>query len=123
MTVEPRIYAVGDSRVVVYDLEGTQLRHWQTERPGFSIAVAPEGSKRGTAPEGDRNVWVGQAEQIEIFDHEGGRLDVWHDPERLGLVTAIGFTSDGVLAADAVARCIRHYDRQGAFRNNIGDLH
>ncbi len=132
VTVEPEIYAVGDSRVAVYDLEGTPLRHWQTERPGFSIAVAPEGGrrntapeggKRNTAPEGDRNVWVGQAEQIEIFDLDGGRLDVWRDPERLGLVTAIGFTADGVLAADAVARCIRHYDRQGGFRNNIGDLH
>ncbi len=112
---EPEIYAVGDSRVAVFDLDGTPLRHWPTERPGFSIAFRP--------PPEDRSIWVGQAEQIEIFDPEGGRLDVWRDPGRLQLVTAIGFTHDGVLAADAVARCIRHYDRRGNFRNNIGDQH
>ena len=28
-----------------------------------------------------------------------------------------------MLAADAVARCIRHYHRQGRLRNNIGDRH
>ncbi len=118
----PEIYAVGDSRVAVFDPDGTPLRHWATRRPGFSIAIRLP-SASGNEGLGSSSVWVGQAEQIEIFDPEGGRLDVWRDPERLQLVTAVGFTSDGVLAADAVARCIRHYDRQGNFRNNIGDQH
>ncbi len=124
---EGNIFAVGDSRVAVFDPQGMPLRHWQTERPGFSIAIRPSsppgGEGRDTAPAEGRSIWVGQAEQIEIFDQDGGRLDVWRDAKRLQLVTAIGFSRDGVLAADAVARCIRHYDRQGQFRNNIGDQH
>ncbi len=116
------VYAAGDSRVTVFDLEGATQRYWWTEMPGYSIAVG--GSDPVTPQEsGPATVWVGQAGQIEVFDLEGGRLDVWRDAERLGLVTAIGFTRDGVLAADAAARCIRHYDRGGNFRNNIGDRH
>lgn len=111
LAVASEVYAAGDSRVMVFDPEGGQLRRWATEHPGFAIAISEE------------KVWVGEAEQIEIFDADGGRLDVWRDAERLGLVTAIGFTTDGVLAADAVARCIRHYDLDGSFRNNIGDRH
>ncbi len=106
------IFAAGDSQVAVFDPEGRSLSRWDTEHPGYSIAVHPEGS-----------VWVGQGGQIEIFDSAGARLDVWRDPERFGLVTAIGFTAGGVLAADAVARCIRHVGRDGSFRNNIGDQH
>ena len=109
--IASEVYAAGDSRVAVFDPQGTPLRHWDTEHPGYSIALR-----------GD-DVWVGQAGQIEIFDSGGTRLDLWRDAERLGLVTAVGFTAGGVLAADAVARCIRHYDRQGNFRNNIGDRH
>ena len=112
------VYAAGDSRVVVFDPQGAALGHWATELPGYSIAVAPKEGDAGAA-----SVWVGAAGQIEIFDLDGGRIDVWRDAERLGLVTAIGFTSGGVLAADAVARCIRHYDRKGQLRNNIGDQH
>ncbi len=107
------VYAVGDSRVAVFDFEGTLLRSWNTGRDGYSVAVAGDG----------KAVWVGQAGQIEIFDDAGRLEDTWRDGDRLGLVTAIGFTSDGVLAADAVARCIRHYDRRGTWRNNIGDRH
>jgi sugar lactone lactonase YvrE len=106
------VYAVGDSRVAVFDPDGTLLRRWDTTHPGYSVAVDPQGK-----------VWAGQAGQIEIFDAAGVLVDTWHDDQRLGLVTALGFTAGGVLAADAVARCIRHYDRAGNFRNNIGDRH
>ncbi len=106
------VVAVGDSSVRVFAGSGRSVDGWPTGRDGYAVAVAADGG-----------VWVGQAGQIEVFDAAGGRLDAWRDPERLGLVTAIGFSGDGVLAADAVARCIRHYDRRGNFRNNIGDRH
>ena len=44
-------------------------------------------------------------------------------PDRLGLVTAIAVIEDGVLLADANARWIRRYDREGKFLNNIGEQH
>jgi sugar lactone lactonase YvrE len=109
---DDRIFAVGDAAVRVFDAEGTLLRQWPTRSPGWSIAV-----------DDDDRVWVGQQGQVEIFDGKGDLLDTWRDSERLGLVTAIAVSSDEVLLADAKARCIRRFDHEGKFRNNIGDQH
>jgi len=109
---EDRIYAVGDSVVRVFDAKGALLRQWPTRSPGWSIAVHD-----------DDRVWVGQQGQVEIFDGTGVLVDTWRDSERLGLVTAIAVSSDEVLFADAKARCIRRFDHEGKFRNNIGDQH
>jgi sugar lactone lactonase YvrE len=108
-----RIHAAGDSAVKIFDGEGRLLRQWTTGRPGFSVAVG-----------GDGRVWVGEYEQVEIFDAAGKLLDTWRDPERLGLVTAVGLAAGGdVFLADAHARWIRRYDERGEFLNNIGDQH
>jgi len=109
---EDRLFAVGDSAVKVFNKEGELLRQWKTGLPGFSVAVHADG-----------RVWVGQWQQVEIYDARGQLLDTWRDADRLGLVTAIGFGGDDVFLADAGARWIRRYDDQGALRNNIGDKH
>jgi sugar lactone lactonase YvrE len=106
------VYAVGDSSVKVFKAAGELVRRWTTARPGFSVAVQDDG-----------RVWVGQSRQVEIFDSQGQLLDTWQDPDRLGLVTAIGFGTDDVFLADANARWIRRYDGHGKFLNNIGDRH
>jgi sugar lactone lactonase YvrE len=107
-----RIHAVGDSSVKVFDADGTLLRQWETELPGFSIAVAADGG-----------VWVGQWQQVAIYDGQGRLTDTWHDPEGLGLITAIAFGADDVFLADATSRWIHRYDLQGRLRNHIGDRH
>lgn len=107
-----RIYVVGDSKVKVFDAQGELLQGWKTGDEGHCIAVDVDG-----------NVWVGQWQRVEIFDAEGRLVDTWTDPDRLGLVTAIAVNKDGVLLADASARWIRRYDREGNFLNNIGEQH
>jgi sugar lactone lactonase YvrE len=109
---EDRVYVVGDSSVKVFDAEGELLRSWKTGLPGYCVAVDDDGK-----------VWVGQWEQVEVFDAQGQRVDTLTDPDRLGLVTAIVVGKDHVLCADASARWIRRYDRQGNFLNNIGEQH
>jgi len=109
---DDRIYAVGDSSVKIFNIEGKLLRQWKTALPGFCVAVG-----------GDGNVWVGEYRQVEIFDPQGALLDTWSDPDRLGLLTAIALRDDDVFVADASARWIRRFDRQGRFLNNIGDKH
>ena len=107
-----RIYAVGDSSVKVFDADARLLRQWKTELPGFSVAVAPDG-----------RVWVGQWQQVAIYDGQGKLADTWRDPEGLGLITAIAFGADDVFLADATARWIHRYDLQGRLLNHIGDRH
>jgi sugar lactone lactonase YvrE len=104
-----RLYTAGDSKLVVFSLEGKLLRTWPTERPGHSVAVNAAG-----------NVYVGQPGQLQIFDADGRLLDTWRDAERMGLVTAIGFADDSVILADANDRCLRRYDQSGTFVRNIG---
>jgi len=103
-----RLYAAGDAVVKVYAPDGSPVRGWRTAKPAHSVAVS-----------GDGSVYVGEPGQVEIFDTAGKLLDTWVDPQRLGLVTAIGFFEDNVLLADAKARCIRRYGANGEFRNNI----
>jgi sugar lactone lactonase YvrE len=107
-----RIYAVGDSEVKVFDKEGELQGRWKTALPGYSVAVDRDG-----------RVWVGQWQQVEIFDAEGAPVDTWKGPDRLGLVTAIDFGAADVFLADATARWIHRYDRDGKFLNDIGDKH
>jgi len=107
-----RVYVVGDTALKIFSAEGELLRKWSLGLPGFSVAVAEDG-----------RVWVGQWQQVEIYDPGGERVDTRRDPDRLGLVTAIGFIDGDAFFADAGARCIRRYDRAGKFLNNIGDQH
>lgn len=107
-----RLYVAAGAAIAVFSPEGDPLREWSTSQPGFSVSI----------DERDR-VWVGQMRQVEVFDSAGALLDTWRDPERLGLVTAIGFASGDVFLADATARWIRRYDHEGRHLNDIGDRH
>ena len=104
-----RLHAVGDSKLVVFSLEGKLRKTWPTERPAYSVAVNAAG-----------NVYVGQPGQLQIFDADGKLLDTWRDAERMGLITAIGFAGDSVILADARDRCLRRYEKSGTFLRNIG---
>lgn len=104
-----RLYAAGDAEVKVFDAAGHVERRWPTSTPGWAIAVDRDG-----------RVYVGEEGQIEIFAANGRLAATWRHSKRLGRVTAIDFVDDHVLAGDAVGRAIRHFDRDGAFLNDIG---
>ena len=104
------VYAAGDQEIKVFDDAGRFRRRWSTAKPGLSVAVS-----------GDGRVFAGQAGQLEIFDGEGRLSGTWRDKERLGLVTAIGFSKGNVFLADAGDRCIRRYDAGGKYLNDIGN--
>jgi len=104
-----QLWAVGDSECRAYDAEGVLQQSWLTAMPPHSVAV----SRRG-------EVFVGEEGQVEIFDASGELAGTWSDPEKLGLVTSIGFVDDDVLFGDAVGRAIRRYDSKGQYLNDIG---
>jgi sugar lactone lactonase YvrE len=68
-------------------------------------------------------VWVGELRRVEVFEPDGTVRETWDHDDGLGLVTAIGLTADDVFLADASARWIHRYDREGKRRNHIGDRH
>jgi len=106
---EDLIYATGDAAVKVFDPEGGFLRTWPISKPGLSLGID------------ERTVYVGEEGQIEIFDTSGRLLSTWSDSELLGRVTAIDFLEEEIIAADSLARCLRRFDRERRFLNNIGD--
>jgi len=104
------VYAAGDREIKVFDSStGTLRRQWPTLRPGRCVTLDSEG-----------HVYVGEAGQIEVFDTMGKRRDLWRDPDRLGLVTALDFSDDAIFVGDAKNRCIRRFDRQRRHQNDIG---
>ena len=107
-----RVYAAGDSALKVFGPDGELAAQWPTSRPGECVAV-----------DGSGRAWVGEWKQVEIFDGTRGLVSTFRDPERLGRVTAIGFAKGDTFLADAIARCIRRYDAQLRFMNDIGDTH
>jgi sugar lactone lactonase YvrE len=107
---QDRLYAVGDSEVVVFSPGGAVERSWATKLPGYCVAVAPDGT-----------VYVGEEGQVQLFAADGTPGDTWHDGDRLGVISSVGLTGDAVLLGDATARCIHRYDRQRRFVADIGN--
>lgn len=103
------IYAVGDSAVKVYGTDGSLRRQWPTALPGTCVAVRD-----------DATVFVGGEGRIATYSPAGKAVDVWVDAERLGRVTAIDFAGADTLVADAADRCIRRFDRNRQWLNDIG---
>ncbi|MBI5281986.1 MAG: NHL repeat-containing protein [Candidatus Solibacter usitatus] len=103
-----RLYAAGDSQVMVFDPAGKLLRRWATAKPGCSIHLAADG-----------RLFVGQAGQVEIFDGTGKLERAWQGGW-LGEVTAVRVHGNETFVADAAARCIRRYDRELKHVNDIG---
>lgn len=103
-----RLYVVGDRHLAVFGADGVLVDRRPTERTGFCVAVDAKGA-----------VYVGEEEQIEIFDLNGKAVRVWRDSKRLARVTAIGFHDEWVLIADAASRYIRRFDSNGRW---VGDV-
>jgi sugar lactone lactonase YvrE len=103
------IYAVGDRQLKIFDADGKLKRRWPTTKLGHCAAVDEKG-----------HIHVGQDGRVEQFDAAGALIATFGDAGRLGKVTEIAFSGEHVLLADAASRCIRRYDRSGAWLNDIG---
>jgi sugar lactone lactonase YvrE len=95
--------------VKVYDGDGALRGRWATDFPGTCVAVRD-----------DATVFVGGEGRIATYSSAGKAVDLWTDPDRLGRVTAIDFADEHILVADAADRCIRRFDRNRRWLNDIG---
>ena len=103
-----RLYAAGDAEIRVFEGDA-RARRWATAGPVHTVAIATDG-----------RVFAGESRQIEIFNPSGRLVDTWRDADRLGRVSAIGFSNGDVLAGDSHGRAIRRFDAAGRFLNDIG---
>ena len=103
------LYAAGDLQIKVFDREGKLLRRWDTALPPYCVAL-----------KGEDEVWVGEPGRIDKFDRAGTHLGEWSDAERLADVTSICFWQDQVIVADARHRCLRRFDANGKWLNDLG---
>lgn len=103
-----RLYVVGDQHLAVFGTDGVLVDRRPTERAGFCVAVDTKGS-----------VYVGEEEQIEIFDLSGKTARAWRDSKRLGHVTSIGFNDQWILVADTASRYIYRFDGNGRWISDV----
>lgn len=111
ISIDPgdRIFIASDHHVSVLGADRHVSRQWPTQFDVGCIGVAADGV-----------VGVGELDQIELFDSEGGLLRRWGDPDRLREASAVAVSGDSVFVADARRRSILRYDRSGKFLNEIG---
>jgi hypothetical protein len=106
-----RIYAMGDEEVRIFGSGGEFVRGWRVPADAVCLGVAAGG-----------HVYVGAPGRVEGYDAAGVRVGgfVVGEKDKPASVTAVKVFRDGILLADASARCIRRYDMRGAPLGVVG---
>lgn len=114
IAVGPRdaVYALGDGEVRVFEASGGLSRTWKAPEKASCLGVASDG-----------RVGVGSPGRVDLYDGTGAEIGGFAagTRDKPAEVTAIRFSGDEVLVADAAARVVRRYDLRGTERGVIGD--
>jgi outer membrane protein assembly factor BamB len=103
------LYVAGDSKVARFDSLGESKLGFGTNDPAYCVAIAADGT-----------TFVGGPGFVLAWGAGQSCPDSWHDPEKFGLVTAIGFLDDEVIVADVKGKALRRCDRRGHVLADIG---
>jgi hypothetical protein len=107
-----RIFVLGDESVRIFASSGTEVGRWRA--PANALCIA--GGR-------DEHVYLGVAGRIEVFDSSGIHKQGFDTGEagRPASITAIKVLPKEILVADAAARYIRRYNRDGKQIGAIGN--
>lgn len=105
------IVALGDDEVRIFDSRGSFVRNWRVVPKASCIAVSP-----------DQQIYIGVAENVEIYDTDGNRKRGFavDEKRRQAEITAVRVYKSNILVADASARIIRRFDLDGRQIGEIG---
>lgn len=103
-----RLYALGDERVRRYSREGALEEEWTLGLLGWSVATEEE------------QVWIGCDGGVRCYSAAGALRSAFDDLGRLGRITAIAPTADGLVLADATNRAVHRYTREGRYLGGVG---
>jgi len=107
---DEKIYLAGDSKIVVYDLDGTEVDRIALAGTPDCIAVASDG-----------DILLGMRSHIEVIDARGDTKSVWQDFGQRSYITSIAVGEDEAYVADAGRRVVMRFDRSGSLLGRIGE--
>jgi hypothetical protein len=103
------IIVSADNKIFIYSPQGEELRNFPLEEAALSL------SSRG-----QRLIYAGLADHVEIYTTEGNREEVWAGLGQNALITSLAVGGDNVFVADAGNKLIMHYDLKGRLIGYIG---
>ena len=107
---DQKVYVAGDDKIVVYDLDGTELARINLAQTPDCIAVASDG-----------DILMGLRNHIEVIDAEGGTKSIWDDLGERSYITSIAVDENQAYVADAGQRVVLRFDRSGQLLGRIGE--
>ena len=102
------IYLAGDKAVRMFKEDRTYLDQ-------IELAAEP----RSLAVSGDKTIYVGFKDHVELYDRDKNRLAVWDSLGDKAVVSSIAAAEDDVFVADAGNRVVVRYDRAGKVVKHI----
>ncbi|UCG48840.1 MAG: hypothetical protein JSU94_03480 [Phycisphaerales bacterium] len=105
---EGSIHVAGDKAVRIFKADGAYLDLVELAAEPRSLAVS-----------GDRTIYVGFKDHVELYDRDKHQLAVWDSLGHKAVISSIAVAGDDVFVADAGNRMVIRYDRAGKVVNHI----
>lgn len=107
---QDRLYIAAKNGVSVLAPDGAQISEISLASPARCVAVA-----------GDRTIYAGLEDHVEVFDSKGQRLAAWESPGKKTWFSGLAAAENEVFAADAGNRVVLRYDKSGKITGRIGE--
>jgi len=107
---EDEIYISGDNVYLKMDAGGNILNTINCGQQAYCLSV-----------DKNKDVYLGMADHIQIYDKEGVQKTRWSSPGDKSLFTSITVTLQNVYVADAGNLIVWQYDKKGELNRRIGE--
>jgi len=107
---EDNIYVSADQSFIVLDQNGNILNTVNCGQEAFCLSV-----------DQNKDVYLGMADHIQIYDEKGVQKTRWLSPGEKSLFTSVKVTEQNVYVADAGNLIVWQYDKEGELNRKIGE--
>lgn len=109
VTRDGTMLVAGDKRVVELDVRGGIVRAIDCPAEPMCLALDEDGT-----------LYVSLTDHIGVFDRDGTLTAQWEKPDQAPLLTSLAVTGEYVFAADAGAKVIHRYGKDGTLLATFG---
>jgi len=107
--LDGRIYATGESILLVFQEDGT-----------LGKRIALEGESTCITSDGKDLLYLGMVDHVEVYDSDGRQKDIWVSLGNNAIVTSIAVSKDTVYVADAGNRLVMGFSKTGQLQAILG---